>query len=200
METTIPNSVGVESPGQIYSPGLAAMNSSGIMNDPNMNEVGEDVISSSLQPSNSTGPVHEMDGANNIPIVAAGAADEILKNNNNNITLKKDPATETLTDISADDESPENDDNVVAGSNSPTAIVSSSKKSRPPYKYDPTKITLRFLFANRDGLAVTVECKPSDTVGEVKGALLSVWPEGTYLSNFLPRNCPSIHFIFYSIW
>lgn len=56
-------------------------------------------------------------------------------------------------------------------------IVSSSKKSRPPYKYDPNKITLRFLFANRDGLTVTVECNPTDSVGEVKGALLSVWPD-----------------------
>jgi hypothetical protein len=59
-----------------------------------------------------------------------------------------------------------------------TPIVSANKKSRPPYKYDPEKITLRFLFANRDGLTVTVECTPADTVGEVKGALLSVWPEG----------------------
>lgn len=56
-------------------------------------------------------------------------------------------------------------------------VVSTSKRSRPPYKYDPNKITLRFLFANRDGLTVTVECKPADTVSEVKGALLSVWPE-----------------------
>ena len=60
-------------------------------------------------------------------------------------------------------------------------LVSSSKRSRPPYKYDPNKITLRFLFANRDGLTVTVECKPADTVSEVKGALLSVWPEGKVL-------------------
>jgi hypothetical protein len=63
-------------------------------------------------------------------------------------------------------------------SSSATPVVSSSKLSRPPYKYDPNKITLRFLFANRDGLTVTVECTPSDTVAEVKGALLSVWPEG----------------------
>lgn len=56
-------------------------------------------------------------------------------------------------------------------------VVSSSKRTRPPYKYDPEKVTLRFLFANRDGLTVTVECKPNDTVGEVKGQLLSVWPE-----------------------
>ncbi len=57
-------------------------------------------------------------------------------------------------------------------------IVSSTKRTRPPYKYDPEKVTLRFLFANKDGLTVTVECKPGDTVGEVKGQLLSVWPEG----------------------
>jgi len=56
-------------------------------------------------------------------------------------------------------------------------VVSGTKRTRPPYKYDPEKLTLRFLFANRDGLTVTVECKPSDTVGEVKGQLLSVWPE-----------------------
>ena len=57
-------------------------------------------------------------------------------------------------------------------------VVSASKRTRPPYKYDPDKVTLRFLFANRDGLTVTVECKPGDTVGEVKGQLMSVWPEG----------------------
>ena len=69
---------------------------------------------------------------------------------------------------------------VVAPSNDVSSgpVVSSTKRTRPPYKYDPDKVTLRFLFANRDGLTVTVECKPSDTVGQVKGQLLSVWPEG----------------------
>ena len=64
--------------------------------------------------------------------------------------------------------------------NDPSAgpVVSSSKRTRPPYKYDPEKITLRFLIANRDGLTITAECKPSDTIGEIKGQLLSVWPEG----------------------
>ena len=65
--------------------------------------------------------------------------------------------------------------------NNNNIVLSSSRKSRPPYKYDPNKITIRFLFANRDGLVVTVECKPSDTVGEVKGALISVWPDGEFL-------------------
>lgn len=56
-------------------------------------------------------------------------------------------------------------------------IVSSSKKTRPTYKFDPDKITLRFLFANKDGLTVTVECNPTDTVAEVKASLMSVWPD-----------------------
>jgi Ubiquitin-2 like Rad60 SUMO-like len=61
---------------------------------------------------------------------------------------------------------------------SATSSNQTSHNNRIPYKYDPEKITLRFLFANRDGLTVTVTCKPSDTVGEVKGALISVWPKG----------------------
>lgn len=82
---------------------------------------------------------------------------------------------ETGTDATAES-GPE--ENRKSKGNTATPVVSSTKKSRPPYKYDPNKITLRFLFANRDGLTVTIECEPSDTVGEVKGALLSVWPEG----------------------
>lgn len=102
------------------------------------------------------------------------ASDGVISNEKHN---EKDGG-DTLTEVSADEESPENDGGGgTVGNGAPTAIVSSSKKNRPQYKYDPDKITLRFLFANRDGLAVTVECKPSDTIGEVKGALLSVWPE-----------------------
>lgn len=46
-----------------------------------------------------------------------------------------------------------------------------------PFKYDPNKITLKFIFANRDGVNAMIECAPTDTIAEVKGALLSVWPE-----------------------
>ena len=59
-------------------------------------------------------------------------------------------------------------------------ITSTSGNRRPAYTYDSTKVTLRFIFANRDGLAVTMECTPNQTIGEVKGALLSVWPEGAH--------------------
>lgn len=141
------------------------------------------VVTSPLSDSNSPRPVHESDGIMTNPVVDTeeGAPTNNNDNDDNDI-IKKETAAETLTDISGDDEPPESDggDAGAESPNSPIAVVSSSKKSRPPYKYDPDKITLRFLFANRDGLAVTVECKPSDTVGEVKCALLSVWPEGEY--------------------
>lgn len=73
-------------------------------------------------------------------------------------------------------------------------IVSDSKKTRPAYTYDKDKITLRFLFANRDGLTVTVQCDPSDTVGEVKAALLSVWPEGEFCLYSLTHPFRVLHF------
>lgn len=101
------------------------------------------------------------------PVTPAKAADD---------SDKKSSADDTVATAAADDD--QDDPKASGGGGSkPVAIVASSKKARPPYKYDPDKITLRFLFANRDGLTVTVECNPGDTVGEVKGALLSVWPE-----------------------
>jgi hypothetical protein len=121
-------------------------------------------------PSNSSSPISPSDNATSSMLGSEGLISREKDN-------EKDGG-DTLTDISADEESPENDGLVPSSNEAPTAIVSSTKKSRPHYKYDPEKITLRFLFANKDGLAVTVECKPSDTIGEVKGALLSVWPEG----------------------
>ena len=99
----------------------------------------------------------------------------------NDETAEKDKKdAETMTDATGESEKGE-------GGAKKDPIVSSNKKSRPPYKYDPDKITLRFLFANRDGLTVTIECNPSDTIGEVKAALLSVWPSGAYESS---RNMP----------
>jgi len=98
---------------------------------------------------------------------------------------KKDGDSEildTATDATAESTDKTPDETKTASSSSPAIIVSSNRKNRPPYKFDPNKITLRFLFANRDGLTVTVECKPSDTVGEVKGALISVWPDGEFRS------------------
>lgn len=99
----------------------------------------------------------------------------------NDETSEKDKKdAETATDATGESEKGE-------GGSKKDPIVSSNKKSRPPYKYDPDKITLRFLFANNDGLTVTIECNPSDTIGEVKAALLSVWPSGASQGNNLLR-------------
>jgi len=54
--------------------------------------------------------------------------------------------------------------------------TSISRRKRTPFVHDPNKITIKFIFANRDGLHVTVDCKPADTVAELKGVLLSMWP------------------------
>ena len=65
------------------------------------------------------------------------------------------------------------------------AIIKKRSSSRyeppPPFVDDPAKVTLKFIFPNNDGLYVTVDCKPTDTVGEVKGLLLSMWPDGKVL-------------------
>lgn len=61
--------------------------------------------------------------------------------------------------------------------------VSRSKRTRPAYQYNANKITLRFLFANNDGITVTMECDPSDTVLAVKSSLVACWPDGTWVDN-----------------
>lgn len=100
---------------------------------------------------------------------------------NDNGTSKTDETREKDSNgeskHSSAEESPDKGKNVVQNDPSAGPVVSATKRTRPSYKYDPEKVTLRFLFANRDGLTVTAECKPDDTVGEVKGQLLSVWPE-----------------------
>jgi hypothetical protein len=105
---------------------------------------------------------------------ADGTIPECSEARGSPLVTKKD--IETATDATADSVGDEKAESCLEQPTTP--IVSVSKKSRPPYKFDPNKITLRFLFANRDGLTVTIECEPTDTVGEVKGALMSVWPDG----------------------
>ena len=84
-------------------------------------------------------------------------------------------------------------------SSSPSKAASSapasSKKAEPkPFVYDPNKISLKFIFANRDGINVIVECNNTDTVGEVKGALLSMWPEGKCTYTYI--TCVSCTFMY----
>lgn len=53
----------------------------------------------------------------------------------------------------------------------------SSPKSDIDFTYEAGKVSIKFLFANRDGLSVSIQCDMSDTVATVKGSLLSLWPE-----------------------
>lgn len=38
------------------------------------------------------------------------------------------------------------------------------------------KIRIKFIFANRDGINVEIECSPSDSVDMVKKSLIAEWP------------------------
>ena len=101
----------------------------------------------------------------------------------------KDPPVEEDSKTNGDEtETNISDDEVSAEGGEPTPVEEevakeeTPKSSQPgPYVYDPNKITLKFIFANRDGVKVILECKPEDTVGEVKGALLSMWPESEFI-------------------
>eukprot|EP00565_Helicotheca_tamesis_P005019 CAMPEP_0185723304 /NCGR_PEP_ID=MMETSP1171-20130828/189_1 /TAXON_ID=374046 /ORGANISM="Helicotheca tamensis, Strain CCMP826" /LENGTH=272 /DNA_ID=CAMNT_0028390985 /DNA_START=317 /DNA_END=1135 /DNA_ORIENTATION=+ len=108
-------------------------------------------------------------------------------NENNEAEEEKEEAemnNYTSIDGTATPVKPEAFNGASAGSSSPSKnesasspAASSGKPNPPPFVDDPNKITLKFIFANRDGLTVIVDCKPEDTVGEVKGALLSMWPK-----------------------
>lgn len=76
---------------------------------------------------------------------------------------------ETPASPQEEEEKPVKDDDTVPEDSEPPKEIANKKL-----------LNLRFLFANRDGLSVSIQCDPSDTVGEVKGALISMWPKGTY--------------------
>lgn len=79
----------------------------------------------------------------------------------------------------------------VSPPNSTTTTTTTSRTPPPSSTLEPTSeasskntplndsdsIKIKFLFANRDGLHVIVQCKLSDSVGEIKGVLLSMWPD-----------------------
>ena len=90
------------------------------------------------------------------------------------------------TETNPDETKEESVEATTTPSISPKKQTSAAAKSAS-FIHDPNKITLRFLFAGRDGTHVIIDCKPNDTVGEVKGALMSVWPEGKCILVFLYR-------------
>ena len=90
-------------------------------------------------------------------------------------TLDKDSETQ-VTDLDEEEEV----ENLQGSKSSPDEAITPQKM---PFIFDPTKLNIRFLFANHDGLDVSVVCNPSDTVGQLKGQLLSLWPNGMFLWN-----------------
>lgn len=106
-------------------------------------------------------------------------------------TTAKEKTTESLTaatPIAAQDSastppSPQTDQSNAALADTvvPTwALVTPEQPAMPkkvPISDHPDAITLKFIFANRDGLYVMVSCKVTDSVGEVKGVLMSMWPD-----------------------
>ena len=46
---------------------------------------------------------------------------------------------------------------------------------------EPDTMKIKFIFANRDGVTVEIECSPSDTIETITKSLRSHWPEGTFL-------------------
>mmetsp|Transcript_2967 Transcript_2967/g.4414 ORF Transcript_2967/g.4414 Transcript_2967/m.4414 type:complete len:196 (+) Transcript_2967:253-840(+) len=88
------------------------------------------------------------------------------------------PDADVSVSASAGKENGDAATNSSSGGDSPAPAATSTSRSEPvPFVYDPDKTSLKFIFANRDGLHVILDCKPADTIGEVKGALLSMWPE-----------------------
>jgi len=74
------------------------------------------------------------------------------------------------------------EDNATLSSNDepesePEPKLLSPTKSEVDFAYESGKVSIKFLFANRDGLNVRIQCELSDTVATVKGSLLSLWPE-----------------------
>lgn len=116
------------------------------------------------------------DGSTTLPLSSI-QVDRLAPNSDSNADNHKDDEAATEgTDGSVGGDDADKAD-TAATTTAKQIIVSVSKKSRPPYKYDPNKITLRFLFANRDGLTVTIECDPSDTVAKPRARSFPCGPK-----------------------
>jgi len=59
-----------------------------------------------------------------------------------------------------------------------TGEVSASTGTVAEDDNDEEKVDLKFVFANRDGVQVVASFQLSDTIAEVKGVLMSLWPKG----------------------
>jgi len=95
------------------------------------------------------------------------AEDNATASGNDKPQLKPEPEFESETESEPE---PEPEPESVPDLPTPT-------KSDVEFSYEEGKISLKFLFANRDGLHVRIQCDLKDTVATVKGSLLSMWPE-----------------------
>ncbi len=50
--------------------------------------------------------------------------------------------------------------------------------SNAPTENDTNMVKIKFIFANRDGINVEIECSLNDTIGAITKDLQSKWPEG----------------------
>jgi hypothetical protein len=134
-------------------------------------------------------------GATEVPAVDSPTAESMTKESRGSSGPQSEAATQKASEVPSQPSDKEGEEKSTAMEldGLPSASGNASPKSRSPkpqprspssgmqasasFVYSPDKISLRFLFANRDGLTLTIDCDPSDTVGEIKGALLSVWPD-----------------------
>lgn len=93
-----------------------------------------------------------------VPPVEEGALDTAVSVNSNSESKNNNSAcTDKSSDAEGNDVEKDNENN---GDNSD----------------DGEKIDVKFVFSNRDGLHVKTSLRLSDTVAEVKGILMSIWP------------------------
>lgn len=97
--------------------------------------------------------------------VAAGCT--IYNNGKDNMTITEERNTPDLANNTKKQET----NNVVS------ALKREESADETAQEEDMEKINIKFVFANRDGVNVVFNFDPSYTVGEVKGMLLSMWPD-----------------------
>lgn len=78
----------------------------------------------------------------------------------------------TLVVVTPDNSDNNNSEKKSIVTSTQTVVVTESDEPQ-----HPDAVKLKFIFANKDGLTVMVSCKLTDSVGEVKGVLMSMWPD-----------------------
>ena len=145
----------------------------------------QSIISSEVQEVPKEGTTMESDEGGDSPVVEDKSKD--VKENND---VGDDAETNPTSSEASAAEKEDTPTSEAEEPPKPEEPMNTTPSKPKPFVYDPNKITLKFIFANKDGVSVILECDPSDTVGEVKGALLSMWPDGEiYLCIYAFSKC-----------